>query len=272
MGHKKRDHISSFTLCPKVLWTLSHSLYALRFYGLCLTFWIRSHKFHFTISESFSQREGIFLPTGVEFKFIILVWSPASVLHQEATTGLFSVSNHETTRGNLMSRYLRLETPAHMCVLQRGLQGGYTFHITFLVIWILIFRQEAGEKPPSDPLYLGLSDVHTLAEGPTVTYPASSPSLVTVCPISPFFVQSGTSTRLRNRGQHLRQIRGGQARSCIQLSWPWRSSGFCLILLGRDGFTFKEGWLVGQLKPYPLKSWRSFDLLCSRTDSVIKKW
>ena len=36
-----------------------------------------------------------------------------------AKTQVCSVSNHETTSRNLMSRYLRLETPVHMCVLQK---------------------------------------------------------------------------------------------------------------------------------------------------------
>lgn len=38
---------------------------------------------------------------------------------EAAKTQVCSVSNHETTSGDLMSRYSRLETPVHMCVLQK---------------------------------------------------------------------------------------------------------------------------------------------------------
>ena len=88
------------------------------------------------ISESFSQRGRNFLPIGVEFRNLSVLRSGVQLNYVTwgscQNTGLFSVSNHETTRGNLMSRYLRLETPVHMCFTKEGCQGGYTFHKNFI--------------------------------------------------------------------------------------------------------------------------------------------
>lgn len=205
------------------------------------------------ISESFSQRGRNFLPIGVEFRNLSVLRSGVQLNYVTwgscQNTGLFSVSNHETTRGNLMSRYLRLETPVHMCFTKEGCQGGYTFHITFLVIWILIFQQEAGEKPPSDPLYLGLSDVHTLAEGQLVI------DLPSIFPIAChrvshllfFFSLEHPPGYITERGSISGQIRSGRVRQGAVFNYHGHDvhQGFVLFCwVGMDSLLRKAGWLV----------------------------
>lgn len=90
------------------------------------------------ISESFSQRGRSFLPIGVKFRNLSVLRSAVKLNYVTwgccQNTGLFSVLNHETASGKLMSRYLRLKTPAHnVSFTKEGCQVSYVFNIAYLV-------------------------------------------------------------------------------------------------------------------------------------------
>ena len=105
------------------------------------------------ISESFSQMGRSFLPIGVEFRNVSVLRSGVKLNYVTwgccQNTGLFSVLNHETTSGNLMSRYLKLKTPVpNVCFTKEGCQGRYAFHIAFVVTLILFFQQKRQVRSP----------------------------------------------------------------------------------------------------------------------------
>ena len=61
-----------------------HSLYVLRFYGLCLTFWIRSHpKFHFMHQQKFQPKGKEFSSywSGIQEFICLEVWSQAKLCY-----------------------------------------------------------------------------------------------------------------------------------------------------------------------------------------------
>lgn len=123
------------------------------------------------ISESFSQMARSFLPIEVELRNVSVLRSGVKLNYVTwgccQNTGLFSVLNHETTSGNLTSRYLKLKTPVpDVCFTKEGWPRMLCLPHSFPGnLNTVLPTKKAGEKPRPNPLYLQLSGIHTLAEG-----------------------------------------------------------------------------------------------------------
>lgn len=138
-----------------------------------------------------------------------------------------SVLNHETTSGNLISRYLRWKTPAYnVCFTKEACQIRYAFNLAFLVIWTLTFNVK-GRRDVQGHLSLFMIKWYSQMSWRTtqwLTFPNISQVVCYKCPI--VFSFSVCSVRwplswLHSREGHcLRPAHywEGQWRNCTQLS------------------------------------------------------
>lgn len=95
-----------------------------------------------------------------------------------------SVLNHETTSGNLMSRYLKWKIPVHnVCLTKEGCQVCYDFNPAFLVMNIDLQQKGQVRRPGPTLFLIKWYSYISLRMTQWPTSPNFCPIICHICPI-----------------------------------------------------------------------------------------